>query len=47
MLAVGHPIANDVLSASFANFSEQERATLLDLLRPVMSEELSEPTASG
>ena len=31
-LARGHLIANDVFRASFANLSEEERATLLDLL---------------
>ncbi len=40
-LAAGHPIANDVLGASFANLSEQERSTLLDLLVRIMGNDLS------
>src|SRR5690242_2594356 len=31
-LSLGHVIADDVLRASFANLSEDQRATLLDLL---------------
>ena len=31
-LAAGYPIANDVLQTSFAGLSEEERATLLELL---------------
>jgi DNA-binding MarR family transcriptional regulator len=34
-LAAAHPIANDVLGASFAPLSEGERATLLDLLQRI------------
>jgi DNA-binding MarR family transcriptional regulator len=40
-LEAGHPIANEVLGASFANLSEKERSTLLDLLIRVMGEDLS------
>ena len=32
VLQAGHPVARDVLAASFARLSERERATLLDLL---------------
>ena len=36
-LAAGHQIANDVFRASFANVSEEERATLLDLLLRIIA----------
>lgn len=32
ILKAGHPIANEVFGASFADLSEKERSTLLDLL---------------
>lgn len=38
MLAAGHPIAAEVLGESFAPLSEDERATLLTLLRRVIGE---------
>lgn len=38
VLAAGHPIAAQVLSESFAPLSEQERATLLALLRRVVGD---------
>lgn len=34
-LAAGHPIANEVLGASFAHLSEEERSILLDLLEKI------------
>jgi len=37
-LAAGHPIADEVLRASFAPLSEEERATLLDLLLRIIGE---------
>ncbi len=40
-LAAGHNIANEVLSASFADFSEEERVTLLGLLLRVGGEALT------
>lgn len=41
ILEAGHPIANDVFGASFANLCEKERSTLLDLLIRVIGEDLS------
>ena len=41
MLNAGHPVASAVLGASFANLSEEERSTLLELLLRVAGEELS------
>lgn len=38
-LEAGHPIADTVLSASFADLSEEERATLLALLTRITGEE--------
>jgi DNA-binding MarR family transcriptional regulator len=32
VLEAGHPIVNEVFGASFADLSEKERSTLLDLL---------------
>ena len=40
-LAAGHTIANEVLRASFVNLTEEERATLLDLLLRVTGETLT------
>jgi len=37
-LAAGHTIANDVFHTSFAGLSEEERATLLDLLLRITGE---------
>ena len=37
-LEAGHPIAEDVLRASLADLSEEERATLLDLLLRVVGQ---------
>jgi len=39
-LQAGHRIADDVLRASFATLSEQERSTLLDLLLRMTGEDL-------
>ncbi len=41
VLAAGHPVASSVLSASFANLSDEERATLLELLIRVAGDDLS------
>ena len=41
ILEARHPIANDVLGASFADLSEKERSILLDLHIRVMGEDLS------
>jgi DNA-binding MarR family transcriptional regulator len=40
-LAAGHLIANDVFRASFANLSEEERSTLLELLLRITGESLT------
>ena len=40
-LAAGHPIANDILADSFASLSEEERATLLELLLRITGESLT------
>jgi len=36
VLRAGHPIANDVFAASFAQLTEKERSTLLDLLHRIV-----------
>lgn len=38
ILKAGYPIAADVFGASFANLSEKERSTLLNLLLRIMGE---------
>ena len=39
-LEAGHPIANDVLGASFASLTAEERSTLLELLLRITREDL-------
>lgn len=41
-LEAGHPIANEVFAASFADLSEEERSTLLDLLLRIVREDLGQ-----
>lgn len=40
MMRAGHPLAQAVLSASFADLSEQERMTLLNLLHRIIAQPL-------
>jgi DNA-binding MarR family transcriptional regulator len=40
MLTAGHPVASSVLAASFGGLSDEERATLLDLLLRIAGEDV-------